>query len=284
LDVTSSSRLFGKAENIAEQIRQQVYKETGLTVSAGVASSKLVAKIASDINKPDGLTVIAPGTEAEFLSPLPIKRLWGVGKKIQEALKLLGIKTIGDLAGFSPKLLEQKFGRPGISLHTKAHGLDSRNVETEHETKSVGHEFTFETDLTDIGRIKKELLELSGMVGKRLRRYRLQGKTITLKVKYHDFQLITRSLTMYSATADNKKIFTAAAQLLKKTEAGKRPIRLLGISVSGLIPEKSHGQKFLFPELQTDLKRELINKALDTIHEKYGTTAILPGRMLEGDS
>ena len=150
LDVTASSKLFGTAENIAEQIRKQVFKEIGLTISAGVASSKLVAKIASDIDKPDGLTIVPAGYETEFLAPLPIKRLWGVGKKTQEALTLLGVHTIGDIAGISLDLLEQKFGKHGKSLHYAAQGLDNRDVETEHETKSVGHEFTFDADLVEI--------------------------------------------------------------------------------------------------------------------------------------
>ena len=180
LDVTSSSRLFGRAEDIAKQIRAQVFAETGLTISAGVASSKLVAKIASDINKPDGLTIVPAGSEAEFLAPLPIKRMWGVGKKTQATLALLGVHTIGDIAGISLDILEQKLGKYGRGLYHAALGLDERHVETEHETKSVGHEFTFDTDLTKIESIRRELLELAVMVTKRLRNQQLQGRTIIL--------------------------------------------------------------------------------------------------------
>ena len=283
LDVTGSSRLFGTAEEIAARIRKEVFQETGLTVSAGVAASKLVAKIASDVNKPDGLTIVPPGREAEFLAPLPIKRLWGVGRKTQEALDLLGMKTIGDLAGLSLALLEKKFGRHGRSLHYAALGLDERDVEPEHETKSVGHEYTFDSDLSEIAIINKELLELAGMVAKRLRRYHLQGRTITLKVKYHDFKLVTRSATIKEHTADSKMIFAEVRKLVKKTGAGQIPVRLLGISVSGLKSDSGRRQQLLFQEMQPSTKRQEINKAMDTIQEKFGPTAILPGRLLEGD-
>jgi len=283
LDVTGSNRLFGSSEDIAARIKKLVFQMIGLTVSAGVASSKLVAKIASDYNKPDGLTIVMPGREEEFLGPLPIKRLWGVGKKTREALGLLGVKTIEDLAGLSLKLLEQKFGKHGRSLHNAALGIDYRDVETEHETKSVGHEITLDTDLIDIEKIQRQLLELASMVAKRLRRYQLQGRTITLKVKYHDFRQITRSSTITRHTTDSKRIFEEIIQLLKKTDAGRKPIRLLGISVSGLKLVSDSSQQFLFPEMQASRKRQEINKALDKIQEKFGSTAILPGRLLEGD-
>ena len=280
LDVTGSRKLFGNAEDIARQIRKEVRDEIGLTISAGVAASKLVAKIASDINKPDGLTIVPVGREAEFLAPLPIKRLWGVGRKSQEILALLGVHTIGDIASLSEKLLEQKFGQHGISLRYKALGLDNRDVEIEHETKSVGHEFTFDTDLVELENIRRELLELAVMVAKRLRRFQLQGKTITLKVKYHDFKQITRSSTIKQHIADSKKIYQEVIRLLQKTDAGQKPIRLLGISVSGLKVESSSRQQFLFQDMRSNEKRREINKALDEIQEKFGATAILPGRLL----
>jgi len=283
LDVTGSAKLFGTAEDIAKRIRKDVYQETGLTISAGVAASKLVAKIASDLNKPDGLTIVPVGKEAEFLAPLPIKRLWGVGKKTQETLSLLGVHTFGDIASLPEKLLEQKFGKHGISLRRKALGLDNRDVETEHETKSVGHEFTFDTDLVELETIRRELLELAVMVAKRLRRYQLQGKTITLKVKYHDFKQITRSSTIKQHSADSKRIYEEVIRLLQKTNAGEKPLRLLGISVSGLQLESGTRQQFLFQGMRSNGKRQEINKALDEIQEKFGSTAILPGRLLGGD-
>ena len=281
LDVTHSGKLFGTAEDIASQIRKEVFEKTGLTISAGVAASKLVAKIASDMNKPDGLTIVPFGKEAEFLAPLPIKRLWGVGKKTQEALGMLGVHTMGDLASVPEKLLEQKFGKHGIDLRHKALGLDGRDVEIEHDTKSVGHEFTFDKDLVELETIQREILELAVMVAKRLRRYQFLGRTITLKVKYHDFRQVTRSTTIKQHTADSKCIYTETLQLLNKTGAGDEPIRLLGISVSGLKPEGGSKQQYLFQGMQTGKKRQEINKALDEIQQKFGATAILPGRLLE---
>jgi DNA polymerase-4 len=209
--------------------------------------------------------------------------LWGAGKKTREALGMLGVKTIGDLAGLPLSLLEKKFGKHGRSLHNAALGLDDRNVDTEHETKSVGHEFTFDTDLTDTTSIRRELLELASMVAKRLRRYQFQGRTITLKVKYHDFKQITRSATIKQPTADSKKIYDEILQLLKKTEAGQKPIRLLGISVSGLKTGNGLNQQLLFNEFKSNPKRREINKALDEIQEKFGATAILPARLLGED-
>lgn len=283
LDVTASSKLFGTAEDIAKRIRKQVYEEIRLTVSAGIAASKLVAKIASDMDKPDGLTIVPAGKEAEFLAPLSIKKMWGVGKKTQNTLSLLGVHTIGDIANITMELLEQKLGKHGRHLHYAALGLDERDVETDHETKSVGHEFTFDADLAEIAPIRRELLELSVMVAKRLRQHQLQGRTITLKVKYHDFKQITRSTTIKAHIADSKHIYEEVIQLLKKTDAGNKPLRLLGISVSGLKTENESSQQFLFPEMQTGRKRQEINRALDTIQEKFGSTAILPGRLLRGD-
>jgi DNA polymerase-4 len=283
LDVTGSNKLFGSAEDIAAQIRKLVFHETGLTVSAGVASSKLVAKIASDYNKPDGLTIVPPGQEENFLAPLPIKRLWGVGKKTQKELNLLGVKTIGDILKISPDLLEKKFGKHGRSLYFKAKGLDERDVDTISERKSVGHEYTFDTDLTDKKIIRKELLDLADQVAKRLRRNNLQGRTISLKVKYHDFQQITRSKTVSKETSDSKQIIQEIVKLLEKTAVGQKPVRLLGISVANLKPVGGSMQPSLFQEENRSQKRQQINKTVDAINLKFGATAIRPGTLLGGD-
>jgi DNA polymerase-4 len=283
LDVTGSNRLFGSAEDIAAQIKELVFQETGLTVSAGVASSKLVAKIASDFNKPDGLTIVPPGHEEGFLTPLPIKRLWGVGKKTQEELNLLGVKTIGDIMKIPPDLLEKKFGKHGKSLYYKARGIDTRVVETINQRKSVGHEVTFDTDLVDKKIIHKELLDLADQVAKRLRRKKLHGRTITLKVKYHDVQQITRSSTIGKETSDSKQIIHEVLRLLHKTAAGKKPVRLLGISVANLNSVGSVQQPSLFNDTDSSPKRLKINTAVDEINEKFGVTAIRPGTLLGGN-
>jgi DNA polymerase-4 len=283
LDVTGSNKLFGSAEDIAAQIKKLVFQETGLKVSAGVASSKLVAKIASDLNKPDGLTIVPPGQEEIFLAPLPIKRLWGVGRKTQGELNLLGVRTIGDIVNIPPDLLEKKFGKHGKSLYYKARGIDARDVDTISERKSVGHEYTFDTDLVDEKIINKELLDLADQVAKRLRRKELHGRTITLKVKYHDFQQITRSKTIGNETSDSKKIIHEVLRLLQKTAVGNKPVRLLGISVANLKPIDGAMQPSLFKEEGGTQKRQKVNKAVDAINEKFGATAILPGTLLGND-
>jgi DNA polymerase-4 len=279
LDVTGSLRLFGPAEIIASTIKKQVAEDIGLTVSAGVASSKLVAKIASDFDKPDGLTIVPPGQEQAFLTPLPIARLWGVGKATREALTLLGVKTIGDLGRLPPDLLQRKFGKHGSSLHQAALGVDNREVTPEREIKSISHEETFSADLTDPNDIHRKLLALADKVARRMRRYGMVGKRISLKVKYSDFKQITRSKTIVTATNDGGEIFRHASNLVKKTEVRRKPLRLLGISVSILHGDKRI-QLALFPDGADKLKNKQVNRAVDKIKMKFGSTAILPGRLL----
>jgi DNA polymerase-4 len=280
LDVTGSTRLFGHPEEIAAKIKEQVVEETGLTVSAGVAPTKFVAKIASDIRKPDGLTIVPEGKVKEFLEPLPIEKLWGVGQATQKTLSHLGIKTIGDLSRLSAKLLERKLGKQGLHLYLLARGVDEREVEPEREVKSIGHENTYAKDISDLALARKELLSLATKVGKRLRRHSLVGKTVTLKVKYHDFVQITRSFTLAEPTDDSKKIFQTCCDLLGKTEVGKKPVRLFGISLSQLGESEETRQLNLFEGEKPD-KRRRLNKAVDTILDKFGDEAIIPGTLLE---
>jgi DNA polymerase-4 len=281
LDVTGSTRLFGTPEEIATKIKEQVVEETGLTVSAGVAPSKFVAKIASDMQKPDGLTIVPEGKVEEFLEPLPIEKLWGVGKATRKILAHLGVRTIGDLGLLSSKLLVRKLGKQGLHLYLLAKGVDEREVEPEREVKSVGHEDTYPIDISDVEEARKQLLSLATRVAKRLRGYGLVGKTVTLKVKYYDFVQITRSITLGEPTDDNRKIFQTCCDLLEKTEVGRRPVRLLGISLSQLSDSDETKQLALFAVEEPDRSRRL-NKALDTISEKFGDKAIVPGTLLEG--
>jgi DNA polymerase-4 len=280
LDVTGSIKLFGPAETIAARIKEQVADRIGLTVSAGVASSKLVAKIASDFEKPDGLTVVPHGQERSFLAPLPISRLWGVGKTTREALALLGVYTIGDLSRLPLELLEKKFGKHGPELYNHALGLDDREVIPDRETKSVGHEETFDVDLTDCGQLHRELFSLADKVARRLRKYELAGRTVTLKIRYGDFRTSTRSHTLTLPTNDNQLIFQQSLLLLGKTDAGKRAVRLLGISVSQLHSE-AVTQMALFADGNNPVKRQQINQAVDDIQAKFGGRSIRPGRLLE---
>jgi len=279
LDVTGSVRLFGKPEDIARKIKETVFKETGLTVSAGVAPSKFVAKIASDMDKPDGLTVVHPDRVREFLDPLPIRKMWGVGKVTQEALERLGIRTFKDLSQMPLEVLEKHFGKHGMKMHLLSKGVDEREVVPERDAKSVGHEDTFETDIIDPSPAKKELLALAHRVAHRMRQDKVTGETVTLKVKYSDFTLITRSATLPEATDDASVIYSTACTLLEKTAVGKRPVRLLGISVSNLSGEPE-SQLSLFLGEKGPAKKSKLNTALDSIQEKFGDKCIRPGTLI----
>jgi len=280
LDVTGSERLLGQPEKVAIEIKQVVRKETGLTVSAGVAPSKFVAKIASDIDKPDGLTVVPADKVREFLDPLPIKKMWGVGKVTQEALTRLGVRSFRDLSKMPVDVLEQRFGKYGVKMHLLSMGIDERDVVTEHDAKSVGHEQTYLQDIMDLNLAKKELLSLANEVARRMRRKSATGKTVTLKVKYNDFVQITRSTTLPTLTDDGFEIYAIACNLLKKTEVGKRPVRLLGISLSQLVFFGKEGQLHLFDEGDGSQKRKNLNIALDSVYDKFGADSIRPGTLV----
>ena len=282
LDVTASQSLMGTAEDIAKQIRKLVRETIGLTVSAGVGTSKLVAKIASDLNKPDGLTIVPPGQEETFLAPLPIGRLWGVGRTTREALALIGVKTIGDLSRMPSAILIAKFGKAGLLMHESARGIDHRPVESRQETKSIGHEETFAEDLRDKKRLEQELLALCCKVGKRVRDKGLVGRTVTIKVKYRDFVQVTRSLTLPEPVADDTSLYQTGRMLLAKTEITLRPIRLLGISLANLSPAEASGQLSLFDDNRARHRKDSLYRALDAINDRYGKDAILPATLVDG--
>ncbi|MFZ5759011.1 MAG: DNA polymerase IV [Thermodesulfobacteriota bacterium] len=278
LDVSGCDRLFGPPEQIAAMIRRRVREETGLTVSAGVASCKLVAKIASDCNKPDGLTIVGHGEEERFLAPLVIGRLWGVGKKTVPLLEQLGVRTIGDLTRFSLDFLEKKFGKQGRAMYFHARGIDSRPVETTDEVKSIGNEETFAHDLIDLTAIKRELLRLATKGGERLRRERCSGRTVTLKIKYHDFTTTSRSITLAQPVNDGRTLYRAALALLPATLAGNRPVRLVGITVSNLTDDDSPVQLDLFGDRRA-IDRRHLNSAMDRINQRYGPQTIKPATL-----
>ena len=281
LDVTGSIRLFGRPEDIAKKIKQIVLTETGLTVSAGVAPSKFVAKIASDIDKPDGLTVVHPDGVRDFLDPLPIKKMWGVGKVTQLSLSRLNIHTFRELRQTPVKVLDKKIGKHGVRIHQLAMGIDERDVIPDHDVKSIGHEQTFSQDIISLNEAQKELLALSNKVARRMRYKDLEGKTITLKVKYFDFVQITRSTTLPRSIDDGFEIYSVACRLLKKTEVTKKPIRLLGISLSQLNFSGIGTQLSLFDQDPSSQKRQRLNIALDSLYEKFGDKSVVPGTHLK---
>jgi DNA polymerase-4 len=281
LDVTGSIRLFGQPENIAKKIKQIIFAETGLTISAGVATSKFVAKIASDMDKPDGLTIVHFDRVRDFLDPLPINKMWGVGKVTQHILSRLNIHTFKDLRQTPVEILEKKFGKQGSKIHLLVMGIDEREVIPECDVKSIGHEETYLQDIVSLDVAQKELLALGNKVARRMRRKGLKGKTITLKIKYFDFVQITRSATLPKSTDDGSEIYSVACRLLEKTEVTKKPIRLLGVSLSQLGFLGSETQLSLFNQDPSSQKRQRMNIVLDSLYEKYGDKSVVPGTLLK---
>lgn len=231
LDVTTDKQNIGSAIDIAKAIREAIKNELSLTASAGVSINKFVAKIASDINKPDGLTFIGPSRIETFMESLPIEKFHGVGKVTAEKMRSLGLFTGADLKKVSESELERNFGKSGKFFYKIVRGIDDREVQPNRETKSVGAEDTFATDLTTIEELREELLKLAELVQRRLDKHQLKGRTITVKIKFHDFRVITRSHSGDVFT-DATSIFNAALQLMLSALDDQDRIRLLGISVS----------------------------------------------------
>jgi DNA polymerase-4 len=239
LDVTRNKKGIASATQIAQEIRKLIFQKTdGLTASAGVSFNKFLAKVASDINKPNGITVITPDRAQAFIDQLPIRKFFGVGKVTEERMLNLGIKTGADLKKFSYDNLVHYFGKAGSYYYHAAHGREDRPVQPNRERKSYGKETTLATDLDDINQMMDILEDLANRVWEGLRREDRQGLTLTLKVKYHDFQSVTRSVTFPEPISDIDVIMENVKRLLENTEAGERKVRLLGISVSNFLGDQ----------------------------------------------
>jgi DNA polymerase-4 len=210
----------------------------------GVATNKLVAKVASDHDKPGGLTVVHPGEEAGFLEPLPVQVIWGIGPVTAQKLAGLGVTTVGDLARLSEQELAARFGEHGAAMAKRARGIDRRLVVTEHERKSVSRERTFSRDLRELEALKKQLWKLSQSVAQRLERAGVAAGTITIKLRYDDFETLTRQMSLDVPTDDDVQIYRAALVLLKQAWECERPVRLLGVGGGDLVPPT--GQMSLF--------------------------------------
>jgi DNA polymerase-4 len=234
LDVTESTGSWQDAIDIARQIQRQVLEETGLSASLGVATNKLVAKVASDRDKPGGLTVVPPGDEAQFLAPLPVRVLWGVGPVMAGKLAEMGATTVGDLAQMPVEELRLRFGSQGAGLFRQARGIDRRAVVTEHEIKSVSQERTFRRDIADEKTLYDQLWRLSEKVAERLKRRELAAGTVAIKLRYGDFTTLTRQMTLAVPTDDEQAIFRAARMLLERSWQRGRPVRLLGVATRRL--------------------------------------------------
>jgi DNA polymerase-4 len=275
LDVTGSARIHGEGPEIARKIKDAIRGELRLTASVGVAASKLVAKIASDMRKPDGLVVVAPGTEAAFLAPLPVRRLWGVGPKTEEQLLAAGIATIGDLVRMGPEKLARRLGTHGHDLLRLARGEDERDVHRDHDAaKSVGQEHTFDEDVADVRQLRRTVLALADAVARRLRGDGLCARTITLKYRDEAFRTLTRAQTLPQGTDAGDALFAVAWSLFQSVH-GRRRVRLLGVTASHL---GGPGQLDLFraPSSPADRVRDAVEEKLG---EKLLTRAsLLPRR------
>jgi DNA polymerase-4 len=279
LDASGAERLLGDGPTIARAIKERVARDLALVASVGVAPTKFVAKIASDIDKPDGLCVVAPGAVIEFLHGLPVARLWGVGKVTREKLRALGLATIGDVARFPERALSARLGdNLGAHLAALARGEDPREVEPDHERVSIGHEETFDVDVSRREDIEVLLLGQADRVAARLRRSALRARVVQLKIKYADFRLLTRRRTLRDATSDGRVIGRVAAELLAEVAVdgrhGKRHrVRLCGVSVSGL--EARDGPRQLTLDQGDRERGERLGDALDRIATRFGEGKIL---------
>ncbi len=246
LDVTVNKKDIPFASTIAREIKELIKSRLGLTASAGVGPNKFIAKIVSDMNKPDGLVVVTPDQAEGFLRDLPVGRISGVGAVTEARLKKSGVHTIGQLSGLSMGALEAEFGKIGAALHSLAKGEDHRPVNPHRRHKSVGQETTFEQDLVSKKEIRPYLKQLANDVERRLKKHNLKGRTVTLKVKYHDFTLITRRRTLPYYIDEGSSIATEAFSLIGRTQIGSRPVRLVGISISNLSDSPLYEQLALF--------------------------------------
>nr|WP_246561230.1 DNA polymerase IV [Geobacter grbiciae] len=281
LDVTGSLSLYSSAERIAFLLKAEIRHHFGITCSIGIAPNKLLAKLASEMKKPDGLTVIKPDDVAPVLETLPIKELCGIGAKMERQLNLLGIRTCGELGRYPVDRLKRKFGIVGEKLHLMGQGIDDSPVvpiEEAEEVKSVGHSTTLEHDIEERGEILRWLLQLSEMVGRRARRYNVWGKTVTLSIRYADFDTwVGRQETLPTYINQSDDIYRAAVTILD-TLVLEQPVRLLGVRLSNLRYESNQ-----LPLFEEERKKVLLAGAMDQVNDKFGDFAVTFGSLLDSE-
>lgn len=275
LDCTGTARIFGNQSQIAASIRRRISEETGLTASVGIATNKSVAKIASELSKPDGFYVCPQGGEREFLSTLPLGYLWGAGKRTIERLGQMGFATIGDVAAQQKERLVKEFGKQGASLWILANGIDERDVVRSHYRKSISEETTFSKDTDDAGQIEQVIFLIAERLTRRMRRLGLSGRTITVKIRLEDFATHTRSKTLSQAVEDMPTVRREAMRLFREFHDRKKKVRLIGVGVSNL----ERGEQLeLFA---VDEKENDTDRLLDMMKRRYGDK-ITRGTFLQG--
>jgi DNA polymerase-4 len=276
LDITGSETLLGSAEEIARRIKARIAKEGGLTCSIGIAPNKFLAKIASDMHKPDGLTIISRAEVDTFLSRLPLERISGIGKRTLEVLWHYGVKTVGDLKGFNEEQLVRDFGKFGHRLYELARGIDDSRVVPHRDTKSVSSEETLESDTQDLACLRNRVASHASKVAWRVRRERLKGRTITLKIKLDDFSEVSKSLTIGHPTDSTKTIWDSAVKLLLGYPL-RRKVRLIGVVVSNLEATKEEPEALPFMLGDRKEKERKTDEAMDEIKSKFGREVIRRG-------
>lgn len=282
LDVSGSQLLFGNGREIAASIKQEVRHSLQLIASVGVAPNKFLAKIASDADKPDGLVVVEPDKIQEFLDPLPVSRVWGIGKMATQRFNRLGIQTISQVRVLEPKILTELFGEQGLHLWNLSQGLDERAVIPERQAKSISRETTFSSDVNDLEILRIILMDLVEDVSRRLRKNKLRGKTIQLKIRYDDFSTFTRSITVSQPTDLTREIEQSALLMLDQ-KLPERPlsIRLIGVGVTGFQSGSQH-QKSLFDE-EDQQKFSRLDQVKDQIASRFGSNSIIRGNRIASD-
>lgn len=279
LDVTGCERLFGDGPTVGREIKRRIREETGLVASVGVAPNKFLAKLASDLEKPDGFVVIREEDVADLLAPLPVGKLWGVGRVSQQTLARLGIHTVRDLREAPEDLLASRFGSSAEHLRRLAWGIDDRPVITESEAKSYGAETTFAEDIADGEELGRRLDALVDRVAARLRRSGVRAQTVHLKARYPDFQTVMRAVTLRAPTCATATIRRAARELLeRRLGRGGRPLRLIGVSLSNVVAQ-DEGQLDLFSEPEGD-RSERLDFLIDQLRSKHGRDKIGHGFLL----
>ena len=274
MDVTASRAAFGDGETIGRALKQRVLDEVGLVVSVGVATNKLCAKVASDLRKPDALVVVPAGGEAAFLAPLPVSRLWGVGPQSRQALADYGVTTIGQLAAMSEGTLRRRFGTHGIELRLRAQGVDPARVVSSQAPKSVGHELTFDHDVTDPARLEATLLDLAESVASRLRHHHLAAGAVQLKLRYEGFDTITRQAPLGHQVRESEPLYQMGVRLLHKALSNDRAVRLIGLTAINLTDVQ---QLTLFDAPD---RTDRIAQSIDAVRERFGEKAITRARLI----
>ena len=280
MDVTHSLSMFGSPENIAYQIKARIRHRFGITCSIGIAPNKLLAKLASDMKKPDGLTIIRPEDVSRILETMPVKELCGIGGRMERHLLMMSIRTCGELGRCDVGRLTRKFGIVGERLHQMGRGIDTSPVvpvEDEDEVKSVGHSMTLDRDIESRRDILKYLLQLSEMVGRRARRYGVAGKTVHLAVRFSDFSMIGKQQTRKEHTNQSDDIFNEAVSILG-TLVIPQPIRLLGVRITNLSYQRQQ-----LPLFEDERRRVLATAAMDEVNDRYGNFTVTYGSVLDNE-